>query len=75
MLCSRASQGRHPSPLAEGRELKLDYDAEVKEISLSPLAEGRELKWQRDRDTQPCRLSPLAEGRELKWPLCRSRPR
>ena len=33
------------SPLAEGRELKLLYNAVSTQRSVSPLAEGRELKY------------------------------
>ena len=57
-----------PSPLAEGRELKLNQRAdEWLDWEKSPLAEGQELKSLRQQTRRRSRWSPLAEGRELKF--------
>ena len=55
------------SPLAEGRELKYESDANNIVAIMSPLAEGRELKFHFNEPIPPLRASPLAEGRELKY--------
>ena len=55
------------SPLAEGRELKLNVMWQCSTSTmLSPLAEGRELKYVGKDTVCDIILSPLAEGRELK---------
>ena len=56
-----------PSPLAEGRELKLMDQKQAILLKWSPLAEGRELKLIPLRHSAAQSESPLAEGRELKW--------
>ena len=56
-----------PSPLAEGRELKLRNLYSVMCLCWSPLAEGRELKLRILCLHSRSFPSPLAEGRELKW--------